>query len=376
MKQKGQNKWYKTFYGIVKFFNILINLALVMALLSTRVSPVSSVIPVFFGLTFPFWAILNILFVLFWIFRKKFGFAVISFALLILSWPYIQETFQFRTQKDTPAADGIRVLSYNAHLFDVYGHRANNENKTHRKIYRFLEQQDNDILCFQEFYAEEAGEMAVIDSLLAILPAQNYHIDFFQTLRKHHHWGIATFTKYPVVNRQRFQFRNSTGNYCIYTDILYQGDTLRIFNAHLESWHFEQNDYEFIKHPDKVKDTSLSLNLKNIYWKIETAYLKRSVQIEQLNELIEKSPYPVIVAGDFNDPPVSYTYHKMTEQLNDSFLGNGSGFGKTYRSGLPYFRIDYIFYDDHFNATWFKTYPVPFSDHYPVSATLVYEKTK
>lgn len=373
MGQKSNRKWYKTLHGITGFLNILANIALCLSLLSAHLSPISTVIPVFFGLTFPFWFILNILFVIFWLFRKKFNF-VITLALLAVSWPYLSDSFQFRKPAGELPPDGIRVFSYNAHLFDIYRHRANEQNKTHRKIYRFIEEMKNDILCFQEFYNEDAGEIAVLDSLLAIQDAKNYHIDFFQTRRKHHHWGIATFTKYPIINRQRFQFRNSTGNYCIYTDVLYKEDTLRIFNTHLESWHFEHNDYEFIKHPESIQDSAFSMSLKNIYWKIETAYLKRAIQIEQLTGLIKESPYPVIVAGDFNDPPVSYTYRQMTGFLKDSFKGNGSGFGKTYTKGLPYFRIDYIFHDKNFNTEWYKTYAVPFSDHYPVSAVLNYEQ--
>ena len=373
MSQKSNRKWYKTLHGITGFLNILANIALGLSLLSAHVSPISTVIPVFFGLTFPFWIILNILFVVFWLFRKKFNF-VVTLALLAVSWPYVSDSFQFRRPAKEKPPEGIRVFSYNAHLFDVYSHRADEQNKTHRKIYRFIEEMENDILCLQEFYTEDFGEMAVLDSLTAIQDAKNYHIDFFQTRRKHHHWGIATFTKYPIVNRQRFQFRNSTGNYCIFTDVLYQKDTIRIFNAHLESWHFERNDYEFIKHPESIQDSAFSMSLKNIYWKIETAYLKRAVQIEQLTGLIKESPYPVIVAGDFNDPPVSYTYRQMTDFLKDSFKGNGSGFGKTYAKGLPYFRIDYIFHDESFSTEWFKTYTVPFSDHYPVSAVLNYEQ--
>jgi endonuclease/exonuclease/phosphatase family metal-dependent hydrolase len=269
------------------------------------------------------------------------------------------------------------VTSYNVKLFDVYTYRNNPEIKTHNKIYRFLENNPADIICFQEFYTEDEGEMAVLDTLLKLQPAKNYHVDFFQTLRKEHHWGIATFSRFPVLNRQRHQFRNSTGNYCILTDILYQQDTLRIINTHLESWHFEHNDYKLfrvMKNQNIKEEDTLQQGLKNIYWKIENAYLKRAVQIEELKTLVQQSEHPVIVCGDFNDTPLSYTYHMMNSQLKDAFREKGKGLGKTYRDGLPYFRIDYIFHDEAFETAWFKTHHVPYSDHYPVSTVLNYQK--
>lgn len=372
----GLKIWLRTTYGLIRLLNLLAIAALLLAYISYHVSPLKTVIPVFFGLSYPFWLILNVLFLLFWTLRKK-AFLLFSLLAILIGWNHIFRTFNvgFGKAQEAPES-GIKVMSYNVKLFDVYAQRNNPEKKTHRKIYRFLEQEQPEVICFQEFYTEDNGEMAVLDSLLASRPGMNYHVDFFQTLRKDHHWGIATFSKYPVLNRQRHQFRNSTGNYCILTDISYEEDTLRIINTHLESWHFEQNDYKLLqsmKNRNVAEDT-LQKSIKSIYWKIENAYLKRAVQIEELKSLIEQSEYPVIVCGDFNDPPLSYTYHLMSNLLEDAFMEKGQGLGKTFREGLPYFRIDYIFHDAAFETLWFKTYDVPYSDHYPVSAVLNYKE--
>lgn len=369
---RTSKRWYKTLSGIAKVLNILAVMALMLAYLSAHVSPVKSVIPVFFGLSFPLWVILNVLFVIFWAFNRKF-FALVSLAALIIGAGHLKQMVGTGGGKNAEAGDStIKVLSYNTRLFDVYNFRANADAGNHKKIYSFIEQQQANILCFQEFYTEDTEEMNVLESILEVQPAKNYHVDFFQTRRKDYHWGIATFTTYPVLNRQRFQFRNSTGNYCIFTDVLFQNDTIRIFNTHLESWHFEENDYRFLKSINPPEE-ELSMNLKNIYWKIETAYIKRAVQIQELKELIEQSPFPVIVCGDFNDTPMSYTYHLMNKILSDSFVEKGKGMGKTYRQGLPHFRIDYIFHDAAFSTQSFTTHKVAYSDHFPVSALLKYE---
>ncbi|MGM0565390.1 MAG: endonuclease/exonuclease/phosphatase family protein [Bacteroidota bacterium] len=366
-QEKKSAGWFS---GIIKLLNILAIAGLLLAYAGYHVSPLTTLIPVFFGLTYPFWLVLNMLFVIFWLFRKK-VFLVLSLLAIIIGWSHVGRTFRPALQSAPQRPDtGIHVMSYNVKLFDIYNFRKDTSNKTHKKIYQFLNDNQPAILCLQEFYTEDTGSMAVIDSILAVLPDPEYHIDFFQTLRKEHHWGIATFSTFPVINRQRHQFRNSAGNYCILTDILYKKDTLRIINTHMESWHFEKADLALMQDVKShgIGSDTVKQDIKNVYWKIENAFMKRAVQARELEKIIIESPYPALVCGDFNGTPLSYTYKLVNKHLNDAFVGHGRGFGKTFRDGLPYFRIDYIFYDDHFKPLWFNTYPLPYSDHHPVSA--------
>ncbi|MFH0999552.1 MAG: endonuclease/exonuclease/phosphatase family protein, partial [Bacteroidota bacterium] len=85
-----------------------------------------------------------------------------------------------------------------------------------------------------------------------------------------------------------------------------------------------------------------------------------------ISEHIKQSPYPVIVCGDFNDTPVSYTYHKMRGQLTDAFINAGNGFGNTYERKIASFRIDYIFHSPEFDSKNFKVPHLLYSDHFPV----------
>jgi endonuclease/exonuclease/phosphatase family metal-dependent hydrolase len=86
--------------------------------------------------------------------------------------------------------------------------------------------------------------------------------------------------------------------------------------------------------------------------------------------MIEQSPYPVIICGDFNDTPSSYTYHQLSEGLIDAFKESGNGIGHTYGGALPSFRIDYILHDERFKSTRFNTIRSKFSDHYPITTSL------
>jgi endonuclease/exonuclease/phosphatase family metal-dependent hydrolase len=64
--------------------------------------------------------------------------------------------------------------------------------------------------------------------------------------------------------------------------------------------------------------------------------------------MVEASPYPTIVCGDFNDTPVSYTIHKLTRDLTDVFREVGRGFSHTYRGFFDMLRIDYVMCSDEF----------------------------
>jgi endonuclease/exonuclease/phosphatase (EEP) superfamily protein YafD len=111
------------------------------------------------------------------------------------------------------------------------------------------------------------------------------------------------------------------------------------------------------RHLDEVKVISV---------KMRDAYIKRALQADQLARHIRESPYPVIVCGDFNDTPFSYTYYKVRNHLKDAFVESGSGFGSTYHDNFPPIRIDYIFYSPSMKSLLFRDDKKGGSDHFPV----------
>ena len=98
----------------------------------------------------------------------------------------------------------------------------------------------------------------------------------------------------------------------------------------------------------------------SILRKLKSAFVKRAKQVDALHEYISKSPYPVILCGDFNDTPTSYTYHTVRGGLRDAFVDSGTGMSGTYAGKLPSFRIDYILYDKKF-----KSFKIFFSNFFP-----------
>ena len=108
--------------------------------------------------------------------------------------------------------------------------------------------------------------------------------------------------------------------------------------------------------------------IKSITSSLKNGFIRRASQSQILKSNLDSSPYPVIVAGDFNDTPVSYSYRKIRKGLFDSFVTSGYGAGFTYKGKYPPNRIDYILYDNNLECREFNIIKVKYSDHYPIIA--------
>ncbi|HJX71125.1 MAG TPA: endonuclease/exonuclease/phosphatase family protein, partial [Bacteroidales bacterium] len=170
---------------------------------------------------------------------------------------------------------------------------------------------------------------------------------------------------YPIVHKGVIEF-TGTKNASIYSDIRINDDTVRIYNCYLQSTQLQKDDYNLFDSIIFSYNTRRLLKIRDISYRLKDAYLKRSRQVESLSRHIRNSPYPCIICGDFNDTPVSYTYHKLKGKLKDAYLESGTGIGNTYFGNFPSFRIDYILHSKSLNTIEFETKRIELSDHYPI----------
>jgi endonuclease/exonuclease/phosphatase family metal-dependent hydrolase len=237
------------------------------------------------------------------------------------------------------------------------------------KIFKFLQSESPDIICFQEFVNDLSGSFKTKDTLVTFLKAKNVHAEYTVVSKSVNEFGLATLTSFPIVHKGRIDFPNSRTNLCIYTDVLVNKDTLRIYNAHFESIHFSHADMLFaekITAAKAEKNEQLKDKSQRIMRLMKTAFQKRAVQADLVANHIKTCPYPVILCTDLNDTPVSYSYHRLKDDLNDAFTESGSGFGHTYTGFYPSFRIDYILISKALLSADFASIPSDNSDHYPV----------
>ncbi len=299
-----------------------------------------------------------------------------SAIIILLGISKVSDLYQWRVEPDEIQLNGfntrdstMRVMSYNVRLFDLYNWTENKETKN--KIMSLISKQQADILCFQEFFYEDTGKFNTLDTLMQIQPASHVHIEHTATVKRVNHWGIATFTRFPIIKKGIIQFRDSTDNISIFSDIIAYNDTFRIYNLHLESIRFRREDYKALKTITGNEDQTDLDGPQKIISRMRRAFIRRARQTDIIRKHIEDCPYPIIVCGDFNDTPNSYAYHQISNGLADAFRTSGSGIGTTYIGMIPFLRIDYILYSpDAFESLYFKVIRKKFSDHYPVSSCL------
>jgi endonuclease/exonuclease/phosphatase family metal-dependent hydrolase len=339
------------------FINIIAALLLAGAYLVSYVSPEQLWYPVFLGLTYPYMLAVNVVFIIFWVF-VKWKYALLSLLIVLLGVSYHKDYIQLMSKPDYTGDDGVKLLSFNVHHF--YSYLENNNPDFN--VIDFIAGHEADIICLQETKLQRTGELNPI-KLKGRLPGINHC-----QLAHQGEWnGPVTFTRYPIVNMGEIRFEDS-GNMVMYTDVLIDNDTIRIYNCHLQSFGIKTDEYSVIDtlgfEDRKIRE------MKLIGGKMREAYIKRARQANELTAHIDECRYPVIVCGDFNDTPLSYTYKVVSESLIDAFVESGSGISNTYRGELPPFRIDYIFYSDFFEGFNYQRYKVEYSDHYPISTVL------
>lgn len=299
-------------------------------------------------------------------FKPAFIFGLAAF---VISVPTTFRYVQFSFQKEKPQTKQLKITSYNSMLFDLYNWKKNHE--TRPKIMGGLADIKPDILCLQEFYtSEEKGDFNNVDSVKQNLNTPYYHCEFTTTLRKLDHWGIATFSKYPIIKKGKIIFNTTSNNICIYSDIVVNKDTLRVYNVHLQSISFSKSDNQFLDDViSEKKDAADEVsNSKNILRRLKRAFLKRTMQVDMIVLHMKSCPYKIVLCGDFNETAASYSYQQLSRKLKDAFVEKGLGFGRTYAGKWPQFRIDYLLHDKGLHCSNYKRSDETFTDHYPITA--------
>ncbi len=330
------------FHKIVLLLNILFASLLLLGIMvgfipSDRFPYVSP-----WGLAVPALVFINVLFVIYWGLQRKKNF-LLSALLLIVGY-FISGTFvKFSLSDETAEKDDLRVMSYNIRSFNSWGNI--DDPNVYEKTFDFIAQQDPDIICFQEANYLKREEF------------KRYPYQHLKYINAHDRVLLGIFSKYPIVNEGTLDWPNSYNNGA-FADIVYQGDTLRIYNLHMESLNVRPK-----------ADSLLGSPYENVYKRLTKAFRKQTSQARFYLNHRGKVPYKTIVCGDFNNNQFSNSYRLVKGDMVDTFEEKGAGFGGTYDFlGFP-FRIDFILADPEFNVQTHTNYTVPYSDHFPVMAS-------
>jgi endonuclease/exonuclease/phosphatase family metal-dependent hydrolase len=380
-KKKSKGKFIIKLMFII---NIVLAAFLLLSYLAAYISPATFWPIAFFGIAYPFILLANLLFIILWLIVKR-KYALLSSVIVIAGINNIFKLVQYSKVIDaSEMQDAVKVISFNARNFDIYNYGKNWENNFTRKnqIFKFLAKEQADIVCFQEYVFDTTGYFNTTDTLKQFLKAKNPHIFFTSNNKNLIYFGIATYTVFPIIDTGSVVYNTVNGNICIFTDMLIGLDTVRVYNVHLESIRFDSEDYAFVENQlensNKKKPSQKEITVKEgserILKRMKKAYVLRAPQSELVAEHISKCPYPIILCGDFNDTPTSYSYHNISSTLTDAFIESGNGTGQSYAGVYPSFRIDYIMHSKEFRSYNFETVYEKMSDHYPVKCFLKFDK--
>lgn len=355
----------------------LISVLAVISLLTTYCCPyihpkTISVIPLF-GLAYPYILLGNLLLLIFWIFFKSKWIFAISLTILLGGSLHFR-TFSFGSDDSFENETELNIMSYNVRLFDRYNTDRHKGNQTRINILKYLDDQQPDIICFQEFYQQDLTKTFFTkDSIKVLLKSVDYYESVKHRLKGRQNFGVALFSKYPIIEKGTLSFEESNSfNSCIYVDIIKDKDTFRIYNVHLESIRFKKDDYNLFNKEDLASEEKHT-KIYNLLNKVRRAYPTRAKQAEVIRAHLKDSPYPVIVCGDFNDTPMSYTYNLFNSVLCDAYRNTSKGTGSTYAGKIPIGRIDYIFHSESLGSRNFKIQREKLSDHYAISCSILKE---
>ncbi len=341
----------------LRWINLFLVIITLLAYLAPFVSPSSFWPLAFMGLVFPWLLLLHLLFLVFWLALKK-RYFIFSLLTIIAGWGYVRSFVGFNVHAlhETPKG-AVKIMSFNAHGIVPRSRLNQQSEKAYAEFAELIARENAHIYCFQEVpnlkNAVRQGE-----SLIHPPMSSEYRI-----VQEHGSLGILTHL--PVLDYFYHYFDHRTNGY-IWADVQWaDGKVFRVLNVHLQSNGITTMTQE-VTTKRNLQDKKTWLSIRRILGNYKRAVQKRASQAETIAEVIRQSPHPVVVCGDFNDVPLSYTYRVIAEGLQDAFKKKGGGLATTYSGHLPALRIDYIFVAPSFHIHSFYTGPRNFSDHKPV----------
>lgn len=342
---------------IVLVLNVLAALLLLGSYLSPACNP-QYLWPIsFLGLGYVILLGLNFAFILYWLVQAKLWLFV-SLGAIIVGFSHTGKFFQIQG-RTTTADSTLKVMSFNIQNFDER-HKGKNP---YPEFFEYVKNEKPDILCLQEFNRWVGiGEKTVaLDELKNAIGAK-----FTYVMRDKNTNDLVIVSRHKIIKHKGIAFtayKNTNG--AMWADIVVNKDTVRVVNVHFQSFLLNQVSLDSLNDGDKAIEKS-----KSIIKRLRNGFQKRVPQVDTVVRELQASPYPVILCGDFNDTPMSYTYGELTEDLKDAFIECGSGLGSTYTGPYPSFRIDYILHHPKMRSFNYKRGKSYGSDHRVIQAEI------
>ncbi|WP_397363228.1 endonuclease/exonuclease/phosphatase family protein [Olleya sp. R77988] len=326
------------FEKVIAFINSIAAFLLLLSYVLPNIPPKTFATLSVLSLGVPFLILLNVLFFVYWLIKIKKQ-LLLSLIVVALGYFLFGSLYKFSNWEED-GSESLSIMNYNVRLFNLYDWIP--EKGIGLKLVDFVKKENPDILCLQEYHLQDDVDFSSYNYKYEKLEGQKIKM------------GQAIFSKYPIVKSGSVQFPK-TANNAIFADIVKGKDTIRVYNLHLQSLGIDPQVQKLTTENSEKLITGIG----------ETFKLQQS-QTELFLKHKNKSPYKVIISGDFNNSAFSYVYKTIRGDMKDAFKEQGNGFGRTYNFKFFPLRIDFLLVDKSWTVNSFKTYDVQYSDHYPI----------
>lgn len=338
----------------------------------------------FAPLMLPYLAFIVFCYVILWLAVRP-RWSIPSLAVLLIGAALLKSIIPFRLSSEfeqTKTDDQLRVMTWNIRYFTPFRSLYYNPSEGTRfdHIFREVERFQPDIVCLQEFTND--GKERGSDPVHILQRRLGYRYFYFpgddlnwNTVAS----GTAIFSKHPILATENIRYdtnRYRDVEHTVGAEILWRGDTLKVYSIHLKSFGFLPNDYHAFQKIRQSEDIGLHAS-KSLFRKMRQTFIDHAEQSDMIRGHIASTPYPMIICTDLNDVAHSYAYNTLKGDRRDVFIEKGSGLGKTYTSPsspilgkLPTLRIDHVFTSLRFETVQVTTGNPRLSDHQPVVVDL------
>lgn len=344
----GKLALFKFAYFVSVVLTFALMIVSILGGFAGHVHPKQNLFVTYLGLALPVLLILCAVMLVYWLCRRKWW-ALFPLLALGCNYPFLSSMFQISGGESDVAERPLKVMTLNARNFVD-----DNQDDSADDIRSYLEEEDVQVVCFQEYSDFVSGRAEKVSKFL-------YSLFPYQSLSG----SIAIFSKHPIVKKDYLTFRE-TNNGAQWADLQIGEEKLRIVNVHLQTTGVNSALRQAAKYEKNGANVSGKERADMVADRMGYEFYRRAEQADMIYDLVKQTPHPVILCGDLNDTPASYTYRRVKGNLEDGFRKAGKGYMYTYKGVKGLVRIDYIFHSPLLKARQYYSDSQIWSDHNPV----------